>query len=415
MKHFGIMALVPAAFASAAAATAPEGAPLTLDEATRLAVTAQPLLDSQRATVRAARERAVAMRQLPDPMLVAAVQNLPVNGEDRYNLSMDPMTMTGIGFMQEVPLPAKRRLRGRAESLMADAGDQKLAMLERSVRRDAATAWVEVWFAERSAERVAALAIEAEREHGAANIAYRAGRVPQTDVLAADVEVEMLRDRASKLAQDAAQARARLARWVGRPVAAVSVDAPSLPQPPALPALLAGLDRHPELREAHLEIETARNAVALAEEMYWPDWRIEAMYGWRQEYDEMVTLQLGIDLPVFRGKRQNRETGAARAELAEHEATHAGHQRELGAMVTAGHAAWSTARERLERYDEAIVPRSNARAEAALAAYRSGKAELMDVIGARRGALEASLMRLELQMEMLKAQIDLQYLNGQGE
>ena len=409
------LALVPVAFAAAAAAAAPEGAPLTLDEATRLAVTAQPLLDSQRATVRAARERAVAMRQLPDPMLLAGVQNLPVNGEDRYDLSMDEMTMTTVGLMQEVPLPAKRRLRGKAETLMADAGEAKLAMLERGVRRDAAMAWIEVWFPERAAESVATLATEAERERGAAEIAYRAGRVPQADVLAADVEVEMLRDRADKLAQDAAQARARLARWIGRPVTAVTAEAPVLPEPPALVELLARLDRHPELREAHFEIETARNSLALAQEMVWPDWRIEAMYGWRQEYDEMVTVQLGIDLPVFRGRRQNRETGAAQAELAAHEATHAGHARELGAMAAAAHAAWSASRERLARYDTVIVPRSAARAEAALAAYRSGKAELMDVIGARRGAVEASLMRLELQMEMFKALVELQYLDGRGE
>ena len=421
-RTFGTLALALAVVAAVgaplgatvAAEAAPTNEPLTLDEATRLALTAQPLLEAQRATVRASRERAVAMRQLPDPMLLASVQNLPVNGEDRYSLSADFMTMTGVGVMQEVPLPAKRRLRGKAESLMADAGDAKLAMLERGVRRDAAMAWIDVWFPARAAERVAALATEAERERGAAEIAYRAGRVPQADVLAADVEVEMLRDRASKLAQDAAQARARLARWVGQPVTDVATDAPALAEPPALDALLAGIERHPELVEAHFEIESARNSVALADEMYWPDWRIEAMYGWRQEYDEMVTVQLGIDLPVFRGRRQDRESGAARAQLAAHEATHASHARDLRSMAGAAHAAWSASRERLARYDDAIVPRSNARAEAALAAYRSGKAELMDVIGARRGALEASLMRLELQMEMLKAQVELEYLDGPG-
>ena len=132
-RHLGVLALLVCAGAHAAG---PDPAPLALEEAERMALSRQPLLDAQRATVRAARERAVAMRQLPDPMLLAGVQNLPVNGEDRYSLSMDPMTMTSIGVMQEFPLPGKRRLRGRAEALMADAGDAKLTALERAVQRD---------------------------------------------------------------------------------------------------------------------------------------------------------------------------------------------------------------------------------------------------------------------------------------
>lgn len=411
-----VLALAPAVLAAGAAAAAPDAGPLTLAEAERLALIRQPVLEAQGATVRAARERAVAMRQLPDPMLLAGVQNLPANGEDRYDLGAEPMTMTTVGLMQQVPLPAKRRLRGRAEALMADAGEAKLAMLERAVRRDAAMAWVEAWFPQRAAELAEAMAVEAERERAAADIAYRAGRAPQADVLAADVELEMLRDRVRKLRVDAARARARLARWTGGSgTEAVAADAPELPAPPALETLLAGLERHPELAEAGYEVAAAENQVALAREMVWPDWRVEAMYGFREEYDEMVTVQLGIDLPLFRGQRQNREIGAAREQVMASEAGRADMQRQLRAMATSAWQTWSEARERLVRYDEAIVPRANARAEAALAAYRAGKAELMAVIGARRGALEAALMRLELQMEVLNQLVELRYLNVQGE
>ncbi len=249
-RHFGALALAPAVFAAAVSA-AETGTGPTLAQAEALALEGQPLLEAQRATVRAARERAVAMGQLPDPMLIAGVTNLPVNGEDRYSLSADFMTMTGVGVMQEFPLAGKRRLRGRAENLMADAGEAKLAALERGVRRDTAMAWIEVWFPEQAAELAQAMVAEAERERGAAEIAYRSGRVPQADVLAADVELEMLRDRVRKLEQDAAEAREQLTRWIGRPVnAPVAAAVPDLPEPPALEALLAGLARHPELTEA---------------------------------------------------------------------------------------------------------------------------------------------------------------------
>lgn len=404
----------------AAAATSvhaePAGAPLALLDAEQLALTHQPLLDAQSANVRASRERAVAMAQLPDPALIAGVQNLPVNGEDRYSLSMDPMTMTQVGLMQEVPLPGKRRLRGKAESLMADAGDAKLSALERGVRRDAAMAWIDVWFPERAIEITNSMAGEAERERTAADIAYRAGRAPQADLLAADVELEMLRDRARRLEQELAEARAKLARWIGQNVTEpVAAATPQFPQPPQLEALLGTLDRHPELAEAGFEVASAENALALAKQNYWPDWRVEAMYGWRQDYDEMVSVQLGIDLPLFRGNRQNRDAAAAREQVTASEASREDMKRQLRAMAAGSYRSWSEARVRLARYDDVIVPRANARAEAALAAYQAGTTELAAVLAARRSALEASLMRLELQMDVLKQLVELRYLNVQAE
>ena len=76
-KVLGTLAVLAVAVGAPLGATnAAETAPLTLADAERLALTRQPVLEAQGASVRAARERAVAMRQLPDPMLLAGVQNL---------------------------------------------------------------------------------------------------------------------------------------------------------------------------------------------------------------------------------------------------------------------------------------------------------------------------------------------------
>lgn len=414
-RHFEALALA-AALLPVLAAAGPEPGPLSLAEAERLALSQQPLLEAQCATVRAGRDRAVAMRQLPDPTLLAGVQNLPVNGADRYSLSADAMTMTNFGFMQEFPLPGKRRLRGQAEALMADAGEARLAVLDRGVRRDTAMAWIDVWFPERAVQLAQSMADEAGRERAAAEIAYRAGRAPQADVLAADVEHEILLDRVQRLEQDAAEASERLARWIGQAVTGpVATEVPALPEPPAPEAVLAGLERHPESAQALAEIAAAENGVAQARQGYWPDWRIEAMYGWRPDFDEMVSVQVGLDLPVFTGSRQDREADAARAQLAASEAMHQDHLREMRALAASAYRGWSQASARLKHYDEVIVPRSLARSEAALAAYRAGKAGLGSVLGARRAAFDAALMRLELQMDVLKRLVELRYLNVTGE
>src|SRR5213594_2741353 len=49
--------------------------------------------------VAAAREMAVAAAQLPDPMLKFGIDNLPINGPDRFSVARDFMTMRRIGVM----------------------------------------------------------------------------------------------------------------------------------------------------------------------------------------------------------------------------------------------------------------------------------------------------------------------------
>lgn len=396
-------------------ATAQPGAPaLSLEQAEQLALADPPLLAAQSGVVRAARERAVALGELPDPMLLAGLSNVPVNGGDRYRVSSDPMTMASVGLMQEFPLPGKRDLRRRAESLVADAGAARLAGLERAVRRDTALAWIDAWYPERAAALARALADEAERERAAAAIAYRSGQAAQAEVLAADVDLEMLRDRVQGLEQDAAAARARLMRWTAQPVAAIAAAVPALPEPPVLERLLSTLERHPELAESRLAIAAAQNEVAAARQAYWPDWRLEAMYGWREAFDEMVSLQVGIDLPVFRGDRQDRVAASAQAQLAASEATRQDRARTLQAAATAAYRAWHDTRARLARYDTVIVPTAQARVDAALAAYRAGRGGLDGVLAARRAALDAALLRLELQRDLLARLAELRYLNMDG-
>src|SRR5438067_16065 len=58
--------------------------PLSLTEAQRLAVARSRQLVAQDAAVDASHDLAVAARQLPDPVLRIGVDNLPVNGGERY-------------------------------------------------------------------------------------------------------------------------------------------------------------------------------------------------------------------------------------------------------------------------------------------------------------------------------------------
>src|SRR5207253_1026208 len=89
------------AAACALALAQPAFAALDFDLALALAQQRSRQLPAQDAAARSAREMAVAAGQLPDPVLKAGINNLPVNGADRFSVTNDFMTMRSIGVMQE--------------------------------------------------------------------------------------------------------------------------------------------------------------------------------------------------------------------------------------------------------------------------------------------------------------------------
>jgi hypothetical protein len=58
---------------------------------------------------------AAAAGQLPDPVLKLGLNNLPIDGPDRYSVTRDFMTMRSVGVMQELTR-AEKRERPRAPS-----------------------------------------------------------------------------------------------------------------------------------------------------------------------------------------------------------------------------------------------------------------------------------------------------------
>jgi len=386
---------------------------LTIDQAARLAVENQPLLDGLAARSRAASDAAIAARQLPDPQLVAGIVDLPIDTADAGSMSRDSDTQMQLALMQEFPRADKRRLRGEIESQRALGYDAEHHLTERSIRRDASLAWLELW----RNQQLLGLARATQREAGiqvqAVEIALKAGRAPQAELLSARVEAGRGLDAVAGAEQSINHARYLLSRWIGD--AAFLPVAEELPQAPPLPPLepmMARIKTHPHLAALRTEVAEAQRLAELARAAYAPDWRVEVGYAHRQAYSEEVTLKVGIDLPVFAHQRQDRGlAGALAQQQAAEYAVHDG-LRQLEAEARLNHHDWLRLGERLQNYDDSLLPQSQNRIDAALTAWRSGSGPLTQLLDARRAALELQTMRLDLQTDAIKHYIQLRYLGA---
>src|SRR5258707_3439845 len=121
--------------------------PLPLAEALKIGEKVSPRLAAQGAALAAAAELVPRASELPDPKLRVGVDNLPVNGADRYRYDSDFMTMRKIGVMQDFPNAEKRRLRGERAALERDVEAANLDAQRVWLRREIALAWLELYFA----------------------------------------------------------------------------------------------------------------------------------------------------------------------------------------------------------------------------------------------------------------------------
>ena len=389
------------------------GAFLDLDEAARLAVARQPLLEAQADAVASARQRAVADAQLPDPKLSVGVQDFPVDTATAFSLRKDDFTMTTVGLMQDFPRAEKRRLRGERGQREAELAEQELGALRLSIPRDAALAWLDVWRPERAAALARTTAHEAELQAQAVEIAYRTGRATQADLLAARVDWQLVRDDVADLEQQAAQARNALSRWIGADASRpLRPNLPTWDPPPAVDSLLARLRTHPLLNSAAKQAEVAQAEVQLAKADYKPDWGVELYYAFRFQRSDFVGLKFNMGLPIFTADRQNRGLAAKLHEKDRAEQLREDVWRQQAALARQSLANWLRLQERLTHYDQDILPQSAQRIEAARLAWQSGQGVLIAVLDARRVDLGNRMKRLELEKDKAANRLNVQYLAG---
>jgi outer membrane protein TolC len=392
---------------------------LTLAEALRIAETAAPALSASNAAARGAREMAAAASQLPDPVLRAGVDNLPVNGPDAFSLERDFMTMRRIGVMQEYVSSSKRAVRqerGEREALRWKAEAQ---MTRAEIRTEVASVWYDRVFARRTEQLLQGLVDEITMQQRATEAQVASGKASAADVLTNRAMLIQAQDRVLSARRQQRTATTKLARWIGDNAAAQPAIDPALPSDADV-AALAAHDIHdiPHLLVLARQLDVANAEVEVAEKNRDPNWTWEVSYAQRgSAYSNMISLGVSVPLPIARADRQDREV-AARLALRDQarellEEARRRHQSEFSEK----RIEWQGLGERQRQLESALLPATRQRVEAVLAAYGSGQQNLAAVLEARRADVDARLQILDLEREAARlwARLRYTYLETAGE
>lgn len=390
-------------------------APLTLQSVAQAALQQQPLLQAKASEIRAAQSAAIAASQLPDPQLALGLSDLTLEGRDRFTLDRESDTQFTAAFSQQFPRAEKRALRGQSGRQQAELLAAELDSKGREVRRDAELAFIDLWRTRRALAITAASARELALQRDAEQLRYASGgNGRQSEILAAQLNQELMQDKVAALQQETVHYQNSLARWIGAAAFSEVAETLNTPPIPDVEALVAQLSEHPHLQVEHDRLKLAETAAALARADYLADYSIEAGYGYRPAFSDYASLRVSFDLPVFGKNRQDQRLQAA---LASAEAARAGiedAQREHVAMLRLNAADWQQLQPRLKRYRDQLLPDAQRRTESALAAYAAGAGDLNAVLMARRTTLEVQLQALELQADAARHAVQLEYFSMAG-
>jgi outer membrane protein, heavy metal efflux system len=355
--------------------------PLVLQEMVREALAQNREIAVAQKRYEALLQRPAQEGALPDPMISLGYNSsgspLPFQGIGR-----EPVANTGVMITQELPYPAKRRLRGDIARKEAEAGLQQLQTVQRNVVFRLKQAYVQLQHnyeqrsvIERSRDLLRQLLKTAE-------IRYAAGRAMQQDVFKSQTQLSILEGRLTQLERGRrtleAQINALLNRLPDEPL-----GRPEEPHAAPLVQTLEQIqvfarDHAPMLRRGEKMIQKSDLAYNLARKDFYPDLAFSGGYFYMGAMPDMYMFRADLKLPLF-GKRQALTEQAQIA--AESRRGYEANARNLQARIQEDYLAAVTATQLMELYTGTVIPQARLALESSLRSYETGSLDFTGVLG----------------------------------
>jgi outer membrane protein TolC len=361
-------------------------------------------------------------KALPDPRISLALSNVPVGG---LHLDRTPMTGVELGIEQMVPASSKRRHKGEARSIEAEALRARLDDMRAALGRQVKKAYFDI----QQLDDSLAIALQnkalAEDLLETAEARYATGRGLQQDVFRAQVRLSRMVDAVVSLRERRAAAATRLNRFLYRPAAQAVPKLPRLEQTRVDLAAADGdvVQRHPRVREARLRVDQAAVGERLAAAGTRPDWVVGFKYRIREEVpmdpargEDFWSASVGMTLPwVYRRDTADQEVKAAEAGREAAQADLAALVNELSARIEELRVDVGRLDEQIALVETGLLPQAEGALASSRAAYATGRIEFIAVIDNQLSLYNLQLDWVRLIAERERHLAELEYLiRGSG-
>ncbi|OZG69770.1 hypothetical protein BTA51_29545 [Hahella sp. CCB-MM4] len=401
---------------------------LTIEQAQHLAVTSDFGIKKVMHSAEAMKSEAVAGSQLPDPVLILGAQNLPT---DSFKFDQEPMTQLKVGIRQMFPKGDSLSLTESKMTWQAEALQDNAKVRYLQVSKMVRDLWLEVMYWQQAQS-----VLEQDRELfgqllEVTHSLYSVGRIQQTDVLRAELELSRLDEKLIKAKTSEQKQRAMLARWVGEQaqVETWPLQVPQLTMPatvtsiyrqnathPAMKDLARALKTHPIVVSMESQVEEAGVDVELAKTQYDPSWGVELSYGYRDgqnqngsDRSDFFSAVVTVSMPIFSSVKQDKGVQSSNYRYKSRSYAVDDQITQMTGEVAGLIARLKQIDDQLDLFDREIIRKSSQQAEAALAAYQSDASGFGEVMRAYLGEQKDRLDYQRLLIDRLQLISEFQF------
>lgn len=367
--------------------------PLTLDEVERIALAENPEIAVAARRVAIAQAHVPTAGALDDPMAMYRAWGVPLNQPWNYNQAQNMFSVS-----QTLPGRGKRDLRTSIAETSVDEAKAQLEQVRLDVRVRVHKAFNDLLRVDdeiRVHDEHISIARQAIQ---AARIKYTSGKVPQQDILKAQVALTQLAEHMIQFEHDADLARARLNTLLGRdPTAPLQVTGKwavlsDLPQAQSLHNL--ALRSRPDLLAAEKAAERSHKEQALAAKAYVPDFTVSAGYMIQQPgafARNAYMLEGSMNLPWLNHRKHDAEIAEATVQATEQDAELTAMRNTAFGQIQEALVEAAAAQKFAHLYHDVLRPQAEATLQSSVIAYQNDKTELLDLVDSQMSLVNIDL------------------------
>lgn len=369
------------------------GPALTLDEIERLALIGNPEIRVAARRLAVVEAHTPVAGALDDPSLMYRGWQVPLRQPWNYNAAQNMFMLS-----QTLPGFGKRSLRTSVAE--ADVAEAKAALdaTRLDVRIRLRKAFYDLLRAQDGLRihdehvDIARLAVEAAR------IKYAVGKVPQQDVLKAQIGVTRLAEHLIHFEEDAEMAQAHLDTLIGRdPREPINVhgDYGISTVLPSLETLeRAALQSRPDLVQAQAAADKSRKGQALSRKAFSPDFTISAGYMLMprgSEFRNNYMVEGSITLPWLNRRQHDAEIAESTAMVTEKDAEVDAMRNAAFGQIQEALVQTKAAQKLAKIYETSLRPQAEATLHSTVIAYENDRTEFLNLLDSQMTVIDLDL------------------------
>ncbi len=391
-----------------------------LDSLVNKAILVSPKLKMLRAKRKVAENKIPQVSNLPNPMLMLGLMNMPTNS---FAFDQEPMTQKVIGLQQSFPFPGKLSSMKDAAAVDTLIIDKEIQDAENEIRKDVSEKYYSLSFFRKSISYAKESKNLLEKISEVVSTKYSVSTASQQNLVKVQLEItnisDKIEDLKSKEGSVLSGLNALLLQDASTPVYTETFD--SIQTIDITVKQLDSLARanRPFLQGIQLAQEKGKLKQRVAEKDYLPNFTFGVQYGQRgtlqktgMDQADFLSFSVGISLPInYGGKISSKVQEANSIQELYSEQYYTAFQN-LNGMFGIAVTDLNSIKNRINLFETGLLPQAHQNLSSALSSYQVNKVDFINVIDAQNQLFRIETNLYKLKTDYLKKIAELEFLTG---